>query len=50
MGNKYTKFGLQVEKSIGPDARNVRQINLGKKKILENTWYYYNRSYWWYLW
>ena len=36
MGSKYAKFGLQVENSIGPDRKNVRQINLGKKEILEN--------------
>ena len=36
MGSKYAKFGLQVENSIGPDRRNVRQINIGKKEILEN--------------
>ena len=36
MNSKYAKFGLQVENSIGPDRRNVRQINLGKKEILEN--------------
>ena len=36
MGSKYATFGYQVEKSIGPDRMNVRQINLGKKEILEN--------------
>jgi len=36
MGSKYATFGFQVEKSIGPDRINVRQINLGKKEILEN--------------
>ena len=36
MGSKYATFGYQVEKSIGPDRINVRQINLGKKEILEN--------------
>ena len=36
MGSKYATFGFQVEKSIGPDRMNVRQINLGKKEILEN--------------
>ena len=36
MGSKYATFGYQVEKSIGPDRMNVRQINLGKKEILED--------------
>ena len=36
MGSKYATFGLQVENSIGPDRKNVRQINIGKKEILEN--------------
>ena len=36
MGSKYATFGFQVEKSIGPDRMNVRQINLGKKEILED--------------
>lgn len=36
MGSKYATFGFQVENSIGTDRRNVRQINLGKKEILED--------------
>ena len=36
MGSKYATFGYQVEKSIGPNRMNVRQINLGKKEILED--------------
>ena len=30
MGSKYATFGYQVEKSIGPDRMNGRQINFGK--------------------
>ena len=36
MGSKYATFGYQVEQSLGTDRMNVRQINLGKKEILED--------------
>ena len=36
MGSKYATFGFQLENSIGPERRNVRQINLGKREILED--------------
>ena len=32
--SQYAKFGFDVEKTIGPDRMNVRQINLGKQEIL----------------